>query len=175
METTIVVAIIGAVATVIAAVIASRHNRNQAGPPPSSSGDTTAFAANPSSSADPNDLFDRGRQAWNADDHYKAAQWFRAAAELGHTSAMYLLGTMHWEGKGVREDKNAAVELWRLAARHGDEMSVGMLSSLGLVDSIGDVQEVGEKYKAALEDPDWLDFGVSGDELKKRLKKKYGV
>jgi TPR repeat protein len=50
----------------------------------------------------------------------EANRLFRAAADLGHISAMTNLGTRLLHGKGIAADPSAAVDLWRAAAARGN-------------------------------------------------------
>lgn len=63
-----------------------------------------------------------------------AAEKYRLAAELGHTRAMILLGTMHLEGKGVPPDAGEALSYFRRAAEMGDaeaQTEVGIIYAGG--------------------------------------------
>jgi len=49
-------------------------------------------------------------------------EWYREAAESGHTSAQFNLGVMYENGRGVDKDDSSAVEWYREAAElhHAD-------------------------------------------------------
>jgi TPR repeat protein len=53
-------------------------------------------------------------------DHTEAIKWFRLAAEQGDTRAQSNLGTMHGQGKGVRQGYVEVVKWFRLAADHAN-------------------------------------------------------
>ncbi len=51
----------------------------------------------------------------------RALVWYRYAARLGHTEALYVLGDAYRRGYGTPADTGRAVELFRLAAAGGSE------------------------------------------------------
>ena len=60
-----------------------------------------------------------GMDAFESQDHRKAARLFRKAAEQGHFVAQFLLGAMYQEGFGVTQNDGEAVRWWRKAAEQG--------------------------------------------------------
>ncbi len=50
-----------------------------------------------------------------------AARWLAAAAAQGHIRARAMLGTLYENGDGVKRDFFKAADLYRLAARHGND------------------------------------------------------
>jgi hypothetical protein len=65
------------------------------------------------------DGFTKGFAAIVRGDLAEAAKWFRLAAEQGHASAQYFLGTMYDGGLGVPQDDAEAAKWYRLAAEQG--------------------------------------------------------
>ncbi|CAM9886090.1 unnamed protein product, partial [Choristocarpus tenellus] len=69
---------------------------------------------------------------------YKAAlAWFRAAANEGHVEAMWLLGRMYYEGKGLEEPNFEEASKWfyRAASKgsaRGQHFMAGILHEYGL-------------------------------------------
>lgn len=75
-------------------------------------------------------LLDHGRGGI-PQDSYKAAQYFRAAAQKGDAAGFYNLGLLFFQGRGVREDKRMAVDLWKKAQRQNNKFAsvrLGMLA-----------------------------------------------
>ena len=63
-------------------------------------------------------------------DEYKAAYWYRLAAERGHSKAQCYLGVMYEEGRGVKQDYFKAVEWYQKAADQGQsdaQFNLGLL------------------------------------------------
>ena len=52
-------------------------------------------------------------------DHNKANEWYRRAADQGYAEAQSDLGYMYAQGKGVPQDYNEAVGWYRKAAAQG--------------------------------------------------------
>ena len=69
--------------------------------------------------AQANESFQRGKAAYDRQDHKEAVVNFGKAAELGHAEAQYLLGSMYSEGRGVTKDDAEAVRWYRKAAEQG--------------------------------------------------------
>jgi TPR repeat protein len=65
-------------------------------------------------------------------DEIKAVEWYRQAAERGHTSAQYKLGLRYELGEGVARDHAEAVKWWRLAAEQGNDDAEARLKLDGL-------------------------------------------
>lgn len=61
-----------------------------------------------------------GRLAMASDDDVTAMQQFEEAAELGEAEALYLIGRLHEQGKGVDADPEKAMQLFEQAANAGD-------------------------------------------------------
>ena len=63
-------------------------------------------------------------------DDAEAAQWFRKAAEQGHTGAQVNLGILYANGWGVKQDPAEAARWYRAAADQGDVDAQYRLSRL---------------------------------------------
>ena len=63
--------------------------------------------------------FERGYQAYERGDFAAAIMAWRPLADTGDTRAMYNLGVIYDQGKGVERDPAMAVVLWRAAAEKG--------------------------------------------------------
>ena len=60
----------------------------------------------------------------------KAAEWWLKAAELGHVSAQFNMGSMYAQGRGVPQDELLAAKFYELAAKQGDteaQVNLGVL------------------------------------------------
>jgi len=53
-------------------------------------------------------------------DYPRAAEWYRKAADQGHSLAQFNLGVMYAQGQGLTRDDAQAVVWFDKAARHGD-------------------------------------------------------
>lgn len=60
----------------------------------------------------------------------RAAEWYRRAAERGHSDAQYNLGFMYLLGEGVPKDHEEGLRWLRLAADQGYESSFRLLADL---------------------------------------------
>ncbi|MBL4847728.1 MAG: SEL1-like repeat protein [Planctomycetes bacterium] len=105
--------------------------------------------ASPSASA----LYERGLVDWHAERLRESGALFRAAAEQGHTQAMYKLGSMLSTGQGVTQDEAEAAEWYRGAAEKGHPQA---MANLGLALERGrgvtqDEAEAVEWYRRAAE------------------------
>ena len=54
-----------------------------------------------------------------SEDHVRAVEWWRKAANQGHAEAQSNLGVMYHKGDGISKDSVRAVEWWRKAANQG--------------------------------------------------------
>lgn len=82
-----------------------------------------------------------------------ATEKYRLAAELGHTKAMILLGSMHLDGKGAPPDAGEALSYFRRAAEMGDaeaktEVGVIYLGGFGVLQ---DYSEAAKWFERASE------------------------
>lgn len=71
-------------------------------------------------------------------DFYKAAEFYKKAADLGHAKSMYYLANMFCEGNGVEKDYAKAYEWYLKAANHGN---ANAMASLGGMYEYGEGQE----------------------------------
>ena len=62
-----------------------------------------------------------------AQDQRAAREWFRKAAEQGHTNAQVNLGIMLFNGEGGDRDRYGAQRWFRQAADNGNEKAVEIL------------------------------------------------
>jgi uncharacterized protein len=99
-------------------------------------------------------LFQRGRDAFDSDDHVQAMAWYRKAAEAGEARGMRKLGVMYETGSGgLADDDEQAVAWYRKAAEAGDVIGMMQLAFMyenergGLAKD--DVQAVAWYHKAA--------------------------
>jgi len=63
-------------------------------------------------------------------DPVRAAQWYRRAAERGHSDAQYNLGFMYLLGEGVPSNHEEGLRWLKLAAAQGNDTSMSLLSDL---------------------------------------------
>ena len=83
----------------------------------------------------PDAQFQLGEMYWIGEgglksDAAKAARWFRAAAEQGHTDAQMLLAELCHEGDGVEQDFEEAAKWLRAAAEAGDADALVLLGMM---------------------------------------------
>ncbi len=67
-------------------------------------------------SAIPND-FDDAIAAYANADYEKAYQLWRPLAEQGDGGAMFDLGILYWDGKGIPRNRSLAVDWWKKICR----------------------------------------------------------
>ena len=65
------------------------------------------------------DLFHKGKDAYQRQDYLEALKWYRQAAEKGHELAQYNLGVMYEKGQGTEKNLREAVKWYRKAGRAG--------------------------------------------------------
>jgi TPR repeat protein len=81
------------------------------------------------------DTFEEGGDAYVKGDYETAAKKFLEIAERGDHRAMYALGSMHIEGKGVKKDYKKAFKWLSGAAKYGRvdaQYKVGLMYEYGL-------------------------------------------
>ena len=72
--------------------------------------------------------FERGNRYYSEQNYAEAVQWFRKAAEQGHSGAQNNLGFCYNNGQGVVQDSAEAVQWYRKAAEQGH---IGAQNNLG--------------------------------------------
>ena len=68
-------------------------------------------------------------------------EWYREAAESGHTGAQFNLGVMYENGRGVDKDDSSAVEWYRQAAEQGHTGAQNYLDRLTFYSSDTGLEE----------------------------------
>ncbi|TDQ46144.1 serine/threonine-protein kinase [Actinorugispora endophytica] len=145
-------------------------------PPPEDTGRSAPTAPPPSAPAgegapprqpapadeDPATLFDRGLRLRERGDVAEAEQWYRRAAETGHTDAMFTLGLLHRD----RGDAAGAEQWYRGAADSGDTDAMANLGDL--LKERGDVAEAEQWYRRAAETGHTGSMAALGNLLYKR-------
>ena len=63
-------------------------------------------------------------------DHVRAVEWYRKAANQEHARAHFCLGLMYNHGHGVTKDGRLAVKFIRKAAKQGDKCAQDFLDSM---------------------------------------------
>ncbi len=71
-----------------------------------------------------------GQRAYQAGDYDTALFLWRPMAEIGDAAALYSLGTMYAEGKGVARDDAEAVKFFQKAARRGHAKAQVVLGNM---------------------------------------------
>jgi TPR repeat protein len=71
-----------------------------------------------------NEWFNSGLNERNSGNNSQAVNWFRKAAEAGHTGGMTQLGFMYAQGKGVEQNDVEAFKLFHRAAEAGNVNSM---------------------------------------------------
>lgn len=99
---------------------------------------------------DPETICSFGQMAFDGDgveqDYVAAANWFRIAAEQGHSTAQHNLALMYENGQGVPQDYSEAAKWYHMAAEQGNP---GSHNNLGSLYEAGD--GVTQDYAVALE------------------------
>ncbi len=75
---------------------------------------------NPGTNLSPNELYSRGVSHYDNQEYEQAVEYFRKAAEQGHTDAQFYLGYCYENGQGVAQDYMEAVKWYKKAAEQGD-------------------------------------------------------
>jgi TPR repeat protein len=91
--------------------------------------------AAPALSAPQQDAYERAVLAYDNGRYAEALKEFHQLAERGHTGAEFMLGAMHFQGRGIRRDEKAAAIWFRKAADKGDanaQLAFGSLHIRGL-------------------------------------------
>ena len=63
-------------------------------------------------------------------DEYRAFQWYRRAAKLGHAESMNRLGILYLQGRGVPQSALSARSWFRSAAAHGSLTAINNIALL---------------------------------------------
>ena len=63
-------------------------------------------------------------------DHVRAVEWYRKAANQGYARAQFNLGAMYLNGDGVAKDDRLAVKFIRKAAKQGEKCAQDFLDSM---------------------------------------------
>ncbi len=71
-----------------------------------------------------------GRKYQRAGDYGKAVYWYKKAAEQGHIQAQFMLGSMYYDGDGVRANLFEAVKWYHRAARQGHIQAQSILKTI---------------------------------------------
>lgn len=75
--------------------------------------------------------YQAGYVAFNAGDYSTAKKEFEISAKKGHSGAQAMLGSMYYDGKGVRKDYSAALKWFQLAAsKEGVPVIQGILAKM---------------------------------------------
>lgn len=86
-------------------------------------------------------------------DYFKALQWFSAAANKGHTDALYYQGQMLLYGMGVDLDINQGVSSLNIAANEGVNKALDILGKIyhfGYCDILPDYKKAEGYYRIAV-------------------------
>jgi TPR repeat protein len=79
-----------------------------------------ASAQNSSSSGiSAQEAFQKGAEAYSKDDYPTALKWFQSAADRGVAEALFSIGLMYRDAKGVNPDHTAAMKAFQAAAAKG--------------------------------------------------------
>ena len=78
-----------------------------------------------------NEWFNSGLNERNLGNNTQAVNWFRKAADAGHTGGMTQLGIMYDQGKGVEKNDNEAANWFRKAATLGSKVAQNNLKKMG--------------------------------------------
>jgi hypothetical protein len=66
---------------------------------------------------EPKAMFSLGRIALIEQDFNDSLAWFNRAISAGHMRSLYYIGSQHWHGRGVPQDKKEAMKFFQLAAK----------------------------------------------------------
>jgi TPR repeat protein len=78
---------------------------------------------------------DQANRYFNAKDYGKAREWYQKGADAGNALAMFNLGWLHQNGRGVAQDYGKACEWYQKAADAGNApamLNLGWLYQNGL-------------------------------------------
>ena len=111
---------------------------------------------NPDTNLSPDELNSRGVSHYNKQEYEQAVDFFRKAAEQGHTDAQFFLGLCYEVGRGVTKDYNEAIKWYRKAAEQGNtiaQCNLGVCYENGH-GVIQDYKEAAKWYRKAAEQGD---------------------
>jgi len=110
---------------------------------------TVAANANEASNAEPS--FEDGYAAYQAGNFYEARSIWEALGAAGDARALYNLGTIYAEGRGVAQNMISAREFWGRAADEGHVRAMHNLALSLIADAGGQEQvQAEEEYGEAL-------------------------
>ena len=75
-------------------------------------------------------IFNEAIQLYNQGKHKKAFELFSKAADQGHKDAQHALSCMQHIGKGVKQDKQTAIDNLLILADQGHNRSIEVLKRL---------------------------------------------
>ena len=93
------------------------------------------LTASPAGAAGQQHGYERAVLAYDNGRYGEALREFRQLAEGGHAGAEFMLGAMHFQGRGAKRDDKAAAIWFRKAANKGDanaQLAFGSLHIRGL-------------------------------------------
>lgn len=97
-----------------------------------------------------------GKEKYNKGDYESALVLFSEAAEAGEATAMYMLGLMHYHGRGVNLNHREALRWYLQAAEAGEAVAMTNLGSMYHNGEVGD-----PNYKEAVR---WTRQAAEADE-----------
>ena len=98
--------------------------------------------------------FEQGREAYMAGDYGAAFERLITEAEAGNPEAQYTIGYMYYEGQGVGQDEDRALQWIRRAAEGGSEPALKALGELASMGGRGAPQGMEETESAPAEGHD---------------------
>jgi len=115
----------------------------------------TITAARAQDEAAPEPTFDDGYAAYQQGDFYQARIIWQELADQGDARALYNLGTIYAQGRGVTADMDAARALWQHAADAGHlramhNLALSLIADAGMHDEV----QADEEYELAMS---WLE------------------
>ena len=93
-----------------------------------------AQAAQTAPQPTPEEMFQRGKAAYGAEQYTEAIEWYSKAAEQGHPEAQCNLGVHYIKGEGISKNWTEAVTWFRKAAEQGNsraQFNLGLCYSRG--------------------------------------------
>ncbi|MCI5901612.1 MAG: serine/threonine-protein kinase [Blautia sp.] len=93
--------------------------------------------------------YELGCEYYEKEDYQKAYKLLKKAADAGNTDAQYQLGNCYYEGTGVEQNTETAIELYEEAAEEGNEDARNSLSEICY--SLGNIYYDKTDYEKAVE------------------------
>lgn len=75
-------------------------------------------------------IFEEGERLWENKEYEKAVEYYKKAAELGHTKSMLFLAYAYRFGEGTAENSEKALSWYKKAYAAGDKVAAGCIGAM---------------------------------------------